>query len=206
MYIYILSFFFFFYAENDVLDKVREKLVNIETDDLQQRDTKQRHDPQDSQQHHHHQSLHHHHRHLRRPLKSEEPQDTASSQRKWKKTKVILSRRPSTESESSDQSEAIPEIRVVRPATSGGGTNNELHTAVSAEGVKNRNHPATSVSHPPLGSAISSMAGEPGVGHGKTGGGPDGKHRARLKLAQILYKEARRRRQKYVEELQNQPE
>lgn len=32
------------------------------------------------------------------------------------------------------------------------------------------------------------------------------KQRARLKLAQILYKEARRRRQKYVEELQNQQE
>lgn len=32
------------------------------------------------------------------------------------------------------------------------------------------------------------------------------KQRARLKLAQILYKEARRRRQKYLEELQNQQE
>jgi len=32
------------------------------------------------------------------------------------------------------------------------------------------------------------------------------KQRARLRLAQILYKEARRRRQKYVEELQIQQE
>lgn len=32
------------------------------------------------------------------------------------------------------------------------------------------------------------------------------KQRARLKLAQILYKEARRRRQKYLEDLQNQQE
>lgn len=191
-----------------MLDKVREKLVHIETDDPKQPEKKQRHGLHDSQHHYHHhlhhhqQKLHHHHHHIRRPSRSEEPRDTAALQRKWKKNKVVLSRRQSTESESSDQSEAVPEIRVVRPTTSGVGTANDLQ--VAAESAKSRGHPATSVLHPPV---VLTIAGDPASGFGKVGGGgSDGKQKARLKLAQILYKEARRRKQKYAEELQNQQE
>lgn len=131
--------------------------------------------------------------------------------RKWKKSKPVLSRRPSTESESSDQSEAVPEIRVVKsdgePAVSAG------QEVTTAETVKSRG-PASGGATGSGDCKSTTVGGEPvsgmdsGAGGGAGGSGVEQpvKQKARLKLAQILYKEARRRRQKYVEELQNQQE
>ncbi|XP_022160747.1 transmembrane channel-like protein 3 isoform X2 [Myzus persicae] len=196
-------------TENEVLDKVREKLVHMEAED-QQPENKQhpsREDQQQQQQHtqpqptklqrnhHHHnppplQHHHHHHHHhqqhlyhhLRRPSRNEESRDTAATLRKWKKSNVV--RPPSSESESSDQSEAVPEIRETVAAVS--------HVSGS--------HQKTTAAELPVASAVVED------GSPVTATDQPVKQRARLKLAQILYKEARRRRQKYVEELQNQQE
>ncbi|XP_029345531.1 transmembrane channel-like protein 2 [Acyrthosiphon pisum] len=198
-------------TDNEVLDKVREKLVHMEAEDQQpenkhnpyREDQQQQqtqpqptkvqrnhhhHQPPQLQHHHHH---HHHHQqhlyhHLRRPSRSEEPRDTAATLRKWKKSKMV--RHPSSESESSDQSEAVPEIReTVQP---------QVATASHVSG----SHHRTTAAELPVGGAVVEDGGPvPAVDQPV-------KQRARLKLAQILYKEARRRRQKYVEELQNQQE
>lgn len=204
-----------FAAENDVLDRVREKLVHIEAED-QQPEKKQ--GVQHQQSAHHQKHHHHHHLHHRRPSRSEEPR-SAAAMRKWKKSKAVVSRLPSSESESSDQSEAVPEIRVVKTDAS-----DESIMAAVADNAKPRRAPSSSATGNTLkvtscASATatglkSTAANEPVCGIGGGGGAADSvkaveqpvKQRARLKLAQILYKEARRRRQKYVEELQNQQE
>jgi len=97
-------------------------------------------------------------------------------------------RHQSSESESSDQSEAVPEIReTIQPqVTVASHVSGTYHKTTAAEfpvggAVAEDGSPLTTIEQPV-------------------------KQRARLKLAQILYKEARRRRQKYVEELQNQQE
>jgi len=211
-----------------VLNKVREKLVRIEKDDQQQQQEQRNQEkkplPGSGVQHqpHHHHSYHRpqhirHFHHHRRPSRNEEPRD-ATVLLKWKKSKQIASRRPSTESESSDQSDAVPEIRVVK---SGSGSYNEalpLSQQSSSTGTIGNTLKVTAT-------GVGSSGHKPDVGH-KTIGEPAGdsgdhpenrgnggaaveqpvKQRARMKLAQILYKEARRRRQKYVEELQNQQE
>ncbi|XP_060852732.1 transmembrane channel-like protein isoform X1 [Rhopalosiphum padi] len=200
-------------TDSEVLDRVREKLVHIEAEDQQpenkhhpSRDDQQQqqqtqpphiklqrnlhhHQPPLLQHHHHH---HHHHQqhlyhHLRRPSKSEEPRDTAATLRKWKKSKVV--RHLSSESESSDQSEAVPETREpVQP---------QITTAAShGSGLHHR----TTATELLVSGAVVEEGGS------TTAVDQPVKQKARLKLAQILYKEARRRRQKYVEELQNQQE
>jgi hypothetical protein len=98
----------------------------------------------------------------------------------------------------------VPEIRVSKssgePAVFAG---SEITVA---EIVRTNRGPVSS------GGGAGHKSTEPICGGGDTdtsvGGGTEQpvKQRARLKLAQILYKEARRRRQKYVEELQNQHE
>ncbi|XP_025190710.1 transmembrane channel-like protein 3 isoform X2 [Melanaphis sacchari] len=199
-------------TDNEVLDRVREKLVHIEAEDQQsenqnhlsrenqqqQQQTQPQHiKPQRNHHHHqppllqHHHHHHHHHQqhlyhHLRRPSRSEEPRDTAATLRKWKKPKVV--RRQSSESESSDQSEAVPEIREpIQP---------QVTTALHSSGLHHR----TTTAELPVSGAVVEEGGP------ATAVDQPVKQRARLKLAQILYKEARRRRQKYLEELQNQQE
>lgn len=175
------------------MDKVREKLVLMETDD--QHSEKKRHNR--STQHHHH-NVHHH----RRLSRNDEPRE-ANALRKWKKSKAFVSWRPSTESESSDQSrEIFPEIRLVKTTT---GSNGEIATTPTFTG----NPPKGVMSTPSSGNAVDSDHSEVTAGSGTVDAPselPVVKQRARLKLAHILYKEARRRRQKYVEELQNQQE
>lgn len=211
-----------------MLDRVREKLVHMETDDQQTVDDNKENlgrgshlplqQPVHQYHHHHHQQhFHHHHHRGRRPSRSEEPRDPAAALRKWKKSKAFAARRQSTESESSDQSEAVPEIRVVK-STSGGGSVDSVAVAAAADSCAKPTGPGNTLK---VSAASTVIAGGIGQGGKATGGGEtendgtgDGggvveqpvKQRARLKLAQILYKEARRRRQKYVEELQNQQE
>lgn len=209
---------------------MREKLVHIESDDQQLRQNEINPNDQGVQQqqqlpqlnHHFHQSHSHKHhglphfRHQRRPSRSDEARDAAVL-RKWKKSKAILSRRPSTESESSDQSEAVPEIRVIN-------ANAAEEPATNNEKPRVQPPPPTIVVGSTLKVSSSPVAGtnasvhkttQPGLGEPSNGTPEDGngcvvqqpvKHKARLKLAQILYKEARRRRQKYLEEIQNQQE
>jgi len=190
---------------------------------------------------HHRHYRHHQQQHLqrfnthRRPSKNEDPQQIPTL-RKWKKSKEFVSRLPSTESDSSDQSEAIPEIRVLKtsgPASGGSKETSAMTATTTVDNVKLRSPLASlrvpgntsnaqtsaSIATSGLDSVGSShkaagTGGLMGVDNGgnvvgdslNSGGGVEQpvKQRARLKLAQILYKEARRRRQKYVEELQNQ--
>jgi len=94
----------------------------------------------------------------------------------------------SSESESSDQSEAVAETREpIQP---------QITTALHSSGL---NLKTTAAELPVSGAVVEE-------GSPATVVDQPIKQRARLKLAQILYKEARRRRQKYVEELQNQQE
>lgn len=169
--------------------------------------------------HHFHQSHSHKHhlphfRHQRRPSRSEEARDAAVL-RKWKKSKAILSRQPSTESESSDQSEAVPEIRVVNAAEEPAADDGKPRVQppppaiVVGSTLKVSSSPAAGTSASVHNNTHAGL-GEPSSGIPEDGNGcvaqQPVKHKARLKLAQILYKEARRRRQKYLEEIQNQQE
>lgn len=199
--------------------------MHMETDDQlpEKIDHNQEVQQQNIHHHHHHhfQNLHHRFSH-QRPSRNEESRETQAL-RKWKKSKAFVSRRPSTESESSDQSEAIPEIRVMKTSVS----KEPAEVTVQVTGLDN-GKPKPSSSLNVTGSTLkvqtsASIVADSGVssGHKITGanepaisGGLDSsisveqpvKQRARLKLAQILYKEARRRRQKYLDELQNQQE
>lgn len=196
-------------ANDDVLDRVREKLVHMEGDDHQQSEKKHHgHDAHQQQQHHHgyhKHNLHHFHHHHRRPSRSEETRD-GTAFRKWKKSKAVVSRLPSTESESSDQSEAVPEIRVVKstPANTSSGNLSEPvvdHVKCPLAAAARTSSSDPKVTHQPAGEPIGGVA----EGGNSVVDQPV-KQKARLKLAQILYKEARRRRQKYLEDLQNQQE
>lgn len=225
----------FFTADNDdVLEKVREKLVNIESDDPQQRapprnesqaaavqpESLHRPPPPNEQpqpqedrlhrgqhhQHHvHHQQKRHAHgtHHFRRPSRSDETRDVAVL-RKWKISKAFAPRRPSTESESEsddDRSErALPEIRVVNAAACADEPNDNGKTDAQPP-------PPPQAGTGLAGRETSGGAGRPAAVDGADAGGQPVKHnKARLKLAQILYKEARRRKQKYLEELQSNKE
>lgn len=202
---------FNFNVDNEVLDRVREKLVHMEADDQQQPETKdqsgredhqqqstkpqrkpQRHHHQNQplqlQQHHHHHHQQHMYHHLRRPSRSEEKRDTAAALRKWKKSKTVRQQSRS-ESESSDQSEAVPEVR------------EPVQLQVAAHGSGSSHHRNAATTEHPVGEVTVEDGGPPVAVTDHPV-----KQKARLKLAQILYKEARRRRQKYVEELQNQQE
>lgn len=232
----------FFTADNDdVLEKVREKLVNIESDDPQhqsppppppqpprndyraaavqpqsqhglQPQNEQPHEEHLHREHQHQHHAHHQHKlhahgthHFRRPSRSDETRDVAVL-RKWKKSKAYASRRLVAESESESDDDcseqALPEIRVVNAAAaaSADGPDGDGQT-----GVQPSPTPPPPPPPPPAGTGLAGR--ETSAVDGADAGGQPVKHnKARLKLAQILYKEARRRKQKYLEELQSNQE
>ncbi|XP_050420636.1 transmembrane channel-like protein [Adelges cooleyi] len=232
-------------TEKDIMDMVLDKLVRVERPGV--RELGEKDDENGHHRHHyhgHHQPHHgqHQHHRERRQSRDEESRDAAVF-RKWKKSKVKSHVR--SESDSSDQSELVPEIRVKTAST------DELSTAAENAVPSTSGHVANALivpSTPPLlnssgktsptastfsGTDLSSCSGgmavildkwhKPdafkAVGDTVTNtlvpetpvGGSGREHlpakqKARLKLAQVLYKEARRRRQKHLDELENQPQ